>query len=165
MGSLGGKYWSNGQLFGWGLGGALGGLLTGVLAAVLLGLTADSGVVQWTSIITDGTSGVLGGFTAGALGYAFAFWFDEPIKMKSFEFRSSFLFGVVFTLLISSVLVILALSLLRPESPHGGRTFEVAEIIFIITAVGAFAAAGIKGVINNLRVESDYSEKKVYPYK
>jgi Flp pilus assembly pilin Flp len=154
----GGAGWSNGQFWGWGLGGLVGGLLgcagldfvtaTGVPEAILL------------QTLVSGTFGAVGAFIGGAGGYGLSYLFDDPDPRMNSDFKSPFLFGMIFVLLISSVLGFASLTFAR-SAPEAHLRWVLA-----IGLIAGLVAAGLKGVLNNLRSEINQisdSSTKDYP--
>jgi len=91
------------------------------------------------------------------LGYAFSYWFDEPSPLMSREVRSAFLFGLVVSMLVFSVLSFFSLGFLS-----GARPSVQISIYGLLSFISAFIAAALKGVINNLNAEAHPDEPPNY---
>ncbi|MBV8753221.1 MAG: hypothetical protein JO328_10235 [Hyphomicrobiales bacterium] len=154
----GGTAWSHGQFWGWGLGGLIGGLLAGSGLDFVTATGAPEAILVQTLI--SGTFGAVGAFIGGAGGYGLSYLFDDPGPRMNSDFKSSFLFGAIFVLLISSVLGFASLAFAR-SAPEAHIRWVVA-----IGFVAGVVAAGLKGVLNNLRFEANQppdSPSKDYP--
>lgn len=138
--------WSWGQFFGWGSAAAIG---AGIASAASTYLTGDpnAATILWDPIVLNGVVNGVGGAIGGAGGYGLSHVFDDMPEEK-LAFKRSFLFGLVFTLLIASLLTFPNLDYLKANLStrlHFG---------FVVSVLSGFLAACLKGVLNNLRCEA-----------
>lgn len=124
-------------------------LLLSKVVAGATGSAASGGLLNWwtaVALIPCIATGALGGALTGLLGYIFVWWFDAP-KIK-WTFRTSFLFVLFFTLVFSMTFGLLAIDLER-EAAARGELFN--RVTFGVSAVSAFLAVILTGILNNLR--------------
>ncbi|HUI76425.1 MAG TPA: hypothetical protein VLY24_00880 [Bryobacteraceae bacterium] len=126
----------------WGvfLGKVLGGSASGAVSSLLL---------NWwtlTAIVVCVATGALGGAVGGAVGQFFVWLFDAP-KIQ-WNLKSAFLFVLFFGLAFSMVLGLLAINLEQSAAAQGDT---LNRVTLGGTAVSAFLAAILAGVLNNLR--------------
>lgn len=133
------KPWDWGVFGGKILGGAVGGAVSSFL-------------FNWwtaTGIIVCIATGALGGAVGGAVGQFFVWLFDAP-RIR-WSMKSAFLFSLFFSLGFSMVLGLLAIDL---EQHAAGQGETLNRVTLGVTAVSAFLAAILAGVLNNLRNDS-----------
>lgn len=125
--------------------------LFGKILGGMFGSTVASIVFNWwtgAGIVVCALTGAGGGALGGIAGYLFVHFFDAP-RIR-WTLRSSFLFTLFFTLAFAMILGLLSMDLEQSWAAQG-ETWN--RVTFGVSAISAFLAATLAGVLNNLRDE------------
>jgi hypothetical protein len=145
--------WRNTHFWCWGIAGAIGngGGAAGI-DVVSAGGIPVFGI--FLAALTSGAWAAGGGFVAGAGGYGLSYWLDEPDTR--WNMRACMLFGIIFSLLIFSLIAFPALGFLE-RHPEAHNTF-----VFVVSLIAGLIPPGFSGILNNLqilpKIESDYRD-------
>jgi hypothetical protein len=145
MANPAGGVWSAGQFWGWGIGGGIGAAIPAV---------PQLAVLKWPELVPLVTSFVpiltiAGGLAGGLLGYEVSFLLDDPFG-TSRPFRAALLFSLTFTMLIYSLLSFPILPFVFGGAPVREHLLALAAFL------SALIAGCLKGVLNNLRTETEH---------
>jgi hypothetical protein len=144
MATPGRTEWSLGQLWGWGVAAAIS---AGGAGAAVAALTHDPASASFVyTIVISGIGNAASGFGGGAGGYWLSYNLDAPVGELQ-VFKRSFLFGLVFTLLIYALLSFPNIAFLK-ANPQIHLLYGT-----IVAFISGLIAAGLKGVLNNLKTE------------
>jgi hypothetical protein len=133
------------QLIGWSLGPLVG--IVPVTAFQVYILIYPSAIETNAAAQLTIMLGVVGTVVGGGLGYAFSYLFDDPLSHLG-QARIGFLFSLTIGLMLYSLISF-------PLLPFIGAKLEPRLYVLpVLGFISAFAAACLKGVINNLRGEA-----------
>ncbi len=131
-----------GAALGAGCGGGITGVITAGMKGALIGPTSSAVEID---VIVMGATGIISGFIGGGVGVMFSRWFDDPpwqIRDRQ-AFNFNFLFAIVFSTFLGGLFLFPLLTSISTKQ-------QLSFVVFCITFLAGFIAAGLIGVIYNI---------------